>query len=218
MSKRPGRRRNVIIPHILPKKPENTDCFEDREFSYSNSVLIGNWFENRFAHEEDKRAITPGIYGNSDCTKDASVYHSDYKQHINMQPNEDYTEFTQWKQCGFRNYLNGKNSNIYFCSGDQFINNLTTLKDIMYRIKPEQDVNCHVLVPKKEKVNEDYLRSFGNSTQTGLLQWLRCKKYRDENTPVDVSHYKNNFKPIKINKPIVRYKGTQRKTSLTGED
>ena len=211
-------RRNVIIPTLLPKAPGRYESRLDREYSFSNSVLVGNWFEDRFAHVEDRKAITPGIYGNSNCINDVSVYHTDFKQPITRYPGEEHEEFSKWKQSGYRNYLNSMTTNIDFWNGDQFRNNFTTLKDIMYRILPEQDVNCHVLMPKKETVNDDYMRSFGNSTRTGLLQWRKCEKYIDNNTPVDMSHYKNSFKPFKIDKPITRCKGPQRKTSLTGGD
>ncbi|TMW41286.1 hypothetical protein DOY81_013634 [Sarcophaga bullata] len=127
------RRKDVIIPKLLPKQPDHYENRHDRENSFGNSVLVGNWFEDRFAHEEDRKAITPGIYGNSSCINDDSVYHTDFKQPITKYPGDEHEDF----------------------------------KDIMYRILPKEDVNCHVLMPKKEKVNDDYMRSFGNSTRTG---------------------------------------------------
>lgn len=218
MSKNSAYLKNVIFPYLLPRKPECCSNRENYENAFSNTVLVGNWYESRLVHKKDKKAITPGIYGNSGCMKDVSVYQSDFKQPVAKNSSEEYAGFVNWSQLGFHNRLNASISNINFSHGDQFVNNLTTLKDVMYRIMPKQDVNCHILMPKKEKRNDDYMRSFGNSTRTGLLQYRICEKYRDENTPVDVSHYKNNFKPFKINKPIVKHKGLQRKTSLIGED
>ncbi|XP_046810126.1 uncharacterized protein LOC111688364 [Lucilia cuprina] len=194
----------------LIKQREDKQPNDEHENPYSHTVLIGNWFEERFASKIDHKAITPGIYGASKCLAEETLYKNDFK--LPIKDPKKYDEFIEWKQQGFSNRLNSEKTNIKLCDGDQFKQNITSFKDVMYRIMPQEDKGEEGI--KKSKINEDYMRSFGNSTQTGLLQWLECERKRDDAIPLDVSHYKNNFKPMKITKKIILHKGEQRKTSI----
>ncbi|XP_065369035.1 uncharacterized protein LOC135961463 [Calliphora vicina] len=206
-------KRSLSMIKQLQPKPAEQLLSKERENPYSNTVLIGNWFEERFVNKIDRKAITPGIYGESECSQENTLYKYDFKQPIQMQSQEQYGEFVNWKQKGFNNRLNSEHTNINLWDGDQFTKNITTFKDIMYRIKPAEDVAGDKLLLKKRRINEDYMRSYGNSTQTGYLHWRECERRREDEIPLDMSHYKNNFKSIKMPQRKL-YKREQRKTSI----
>lgn len=211
-----SRKRNFSLIDIHKKALGQLLTSEERENRYSHSVLIGNWFEERFANRIDHKAITPGLYGQTSCPLQESHYKADFKQKISLNDSENFEEFINWKQQGFSNRLNSECTNIKLWDGEQFAKNLTSFKDLMFRIQPEKfkSKEAEFSLLKRQKINDDYMRSFGNSTRTGLRFWRECEKRKEDAFPLDVSHYRNNFKSIQMPHKRVLCKGEQRKTSI----
>ncbi|XP_073847506.1 uncharacterized protein [Musca autumnalis] len=184
---------------------DTTTKFKIQENPYSNNVLLGNWFEERFSDKSDKKAITPCIYGQSDCVEEKPLYRGDFTTPT------DLSNFLEWKLNGFRNRLNSESSNIKLWDGEQFERNATTMKDLMFRIVPEEREKRKGLLRRNE---EDFLRSYGNSTKTGLLQWRACEEWTERRTPNDMTHYKNAFKQPVVTEKRVICKGPRKKTSI----
>ncbi|KAL9919830.1 uncharacterized protein ACN427_001611 isoform 2-T11 [Glossina fuscipes fuscipes] len=167
---------------------------------YAPAVLVGSWFEERCSGETDPKAITPGIYGKSTCAEDFSLYKTHFTRPIPENSRKGAMDFVNWKQEGFSNRVGTEVTNIKFSDGVEFYKNATTMTDMMFRILPQQtgEASSTYTLRGYGKPKIDMLRSYGNLTKTGLLKWRACEQWREKNIPVDVSHYKQNFKRIEV--------------------
>ena len=167
-----------------------------REDLYGESVLVGNWFENRYSDKIDNKAIAPAIYGKSTCISDRTVYQGDFfKKPVQRCPNET-KKFLQWQQIGFQNKDRNLKTSIKLWDRDDFANNMTTMSDVVFRLHPAEKAKSTVRKIKEKE--EDLLQSYGNATVFGLRAAKACDELIEQSTPVDVSIYQENYKYKKV--------------------
>lgn len=162
--------------------------------NYSSKVLVGNWYEERIGKTIDRKAITPGIYGQSGCINELSVTKTDFHHFKGEEQTQTVNEFIAGREKAFSNQLNGNQTNLKLWDSDEYAKNHTTMMDIMYRILPEQAKSERDKCILKRRARPDTLKSFGNQTWTGELHRFHHNLWIDKNMPNDLSVYKLKFR------------------------
>ncbi|CAD7014892.1 unnamed protein product, partial [Ceratitis capitata] len=160
--------------------------------SFNPNVLIGNWFEERCDRLVDKRAIVPGIYGNSGCAIEHSVYEDTYQRHT-----PDNTNFNEYKREAFVNRLNSQDTHFRSKDSDEYLKNMTTSMDIMYNIRLKKARAELESGGKLLDKTEEMLRNYSTETQTGLLNRLNWERLREESSR-EQSTYRRDYQKKRL--------------------
>lgn len=159
---------------------------------FNPNVLVGNWFEERCDRMVDKKAIVPGIYGNSNCPTEHSLYVETYQQ-----PSPDKWKYHEYKRQAFVNRLNSMDTHFRTKDSEEFLKNMTTSSDVMYNIRPAKARAEAASGQKLLEKTEEMLSNYNQPTKTGIIHRLNCERAREASSR-DRTTYKNDFQRKRI--------------------
>ncbi|XP_037932986.1 uncharacterized protein LOC119667750 [Teleopsis dalmanni] len=165
---------------------------------YSPTVLDGNWNELRYRQAVNPHAVVPCVLAQRECKKKTTTFHDSYPYHgKNDQITDDFLNI---KCTSFKRKEAAATSRGVMRLLDEFQENLTSMNDILFKLVPKlPEPVFEDGIPRARKI--DTLQCYGNQTNFGLREWIKCKVLKEAFRTFHLSEYKQSYvnpKTIKI--------------------
>lgn len=160
---------------------------------FGNKVLLGNWAEDRAAMPEELAVSWTKDAIRERKNKTTSEYDDCYGNPWNKGDN------TEAHHQRFRNHLRGGKTHFKLLDAEQFLSNMTSTNDVLFRIKKCEAIKSakpsNQLVTRRVAQNNIYdnLESYGNATNFGLRRWLCQRELEREKSDAIISSQKLSY-------------------------
>ncbi|KAL7732179.1 hypothetical protein ACLKA6_010300 [Drosophila palustris] len=137
---------------------------------YGKQVLIGNWFDRRYAFDEKGNGILPGLNPPQECERHRTLSQDTYT--VEGKEVDSKRDFMEKRVTRMRNFSASTSSTVKLFDDPEMIDNFTTTNTLLYDWMPKMYLE-HFLKQNLPSAGRpelphrpDMLQSFGNLTKT----------------------------------------------------
>ncbi|XP_017084287.1 uncharacterized protein LOC108116769 [Drosophila eugracilis] len=173
-------------------KDERRSYAREKVFMYSNNVLIGNWYSNRFQVSTlSGSSILPGLMTEKGCEQHLTCSQSTY---LPFDYNQSVHEHLLIRNRMYGNKVS-QSASMTLHDEDQYLNNYTTMNTLMFYLFPKMQLEQCLKMEDAGQSNfiptrPDGLASYGNCSL--VHNKLRCK-LANERPPGGLTSYRGEF-------------------------